>query len=77
MIATLNFAGLVFATILAAAAAVVCNWLFLRVMFHLMRPAAVRKTPEGSALKRTTVRSELVRGTAELVRALAPSRRAI
>jgi hypothetical protein len=54
-----------------------CNWLLLRVMFHLMRPAAVRKTPEGSALKRPRVRPELVHATAELARALAPSRRAV
>jgi len=77
LIATLNFAGLVLATILAAVAAVVCNWLFLRVMFNLMRPAAVRKTPESATANQPTVRSELLRGTAELARALAPSRRAI
>ena len=77
MIATLSFAGLVFATIFAAVAAVVCNWLLLRVMFHLMRPAAVRKNSESAAAIRPTVRTELVRGTAELARAFAPSRRAI
>jgi hypothetical protein len=77
MIATLSFAGLVLATILAAVAAVVCNWLFLRVMFHLMRPATARKTPESAAAKRPTVRTELVRDTAELARAFAPSRRAV
>jgi hypothetical protein len=49
----------------------------LCVMFHLMRPAAVRHTPEGSALKQPTVRTEFVRGAAELTRAFAPSRRAI
>jgi hypothetical protein len=42
-----------------------------------MRPAAVRKTPEGSALKRPTVRTEFGRGIAELARTFAPSRRAI
>jgi hypothetical protein len=77
MIATLNFAGLVLTTIFAAAAAVVCNWLFLRVMFNLMRPAAVQKTPESATANQPTVRSELMCGTAELARALAPSRRAI
>jgi hypothetical protein len=46
MIATLNLAGLAFATMFAAAAAVACNWLLLRVTFHLMRLAAVRKNPE-------------------------------
>ncbi len=45
MIAMLNFAGLVLATIFAAAAAVVCNWLLLQVTFHLMQPAAICKTP--------------------------------
>ena len=77
MIATLSFAGLVLATIFAAVAAVVCNWLFLRVMFNLMRPAAVRKTADSAAAKRPTMRTELVHGTAELARAFAPSRRAI
>lgn len=74
MIATLNLAGLAVATMFAAAAAVACNWLLLRVMFHLMRPAAVRKNPESVSAKRPTVRTELVRGTAELARAFAPNR---
>jgi hypothetical protein len=77
MIAALSFAGLVLATIFAAVAAVLCNWLLLRVMFHLMRPAVVRRTLESASAKRPTVRTELVRGTAELTRAFAPSRRAI
>jgi hypothetical protein len=77
MIATLSFVGLALATIFAALAAVLCNWLLLCVMFHLMRPAAVRKTSEGSALKRPTVRTEFVRGAEELTRAFAPNRRAI
>lgn len=77
MVATLNLAGLVFATMFAATAAVACNWLLLLVMFHLMRPAAVRKNPESVAAKRPTVRTELVRGTAELARVFAPNRRAI
>jgi hypothetical protein len=74
MIATLNLTGLVLATMFAAAAAVTCNWLLLRVMFHLMRPAAVRKNPESVAAKRPTVRTELVRGTTELARVFAPNR---
>jgi hypothetical protein len=77
MIATLSFAGLVLATIFAAVAAVLCNWLLLCVMFHLMRPAAVRKTPEGSGLKRPTVRTEFGRGAEGLTRAFGPSRRAM
>ncbi len=55
MIAMLNFAGLVLATILAAAAAVACNWLMLQVTFHLMQPAAVRKTPTQTLLVRRTM----------------------
>jgi hypothetical protein len=74
MVATLNLAGLVFATMFAAAAAVACNWLLLRATFHLMRPATARKNPESVAAKRPTVRTELVRGTAELARAFAPNR---
>jgi hypothetical protein len=65
MIAMPDFAGLVLATIIAAAAAVACNWLMLRVAFHLMQPAAIRKT---------SVRTELVRGTGLLARAFAPNR---
>jgi len=65
MIAMLNFGGLVVATIVAAAAAVACNWLMLRAAFHLMRPAAVR---------RTWVRTELVRGTDQPARSFAPNR---
>ncbi len=65
MIAMLNFGGLVVATIIAAAAAVACNWLMLRVAFHLMQPAAIRKT---------SVRTELVRGAEQLARTFAPNR---
>ncbi len=65
MIAMLNFAGLVLATIFAAAVAVACNWLMLRVTFHLMQPAAVRKTP---------TQTLLVRRTMLLARAFTPNR---
>jgi hypothetical protein len=65
MIAMLTFGGLLVATIVAAAAAVACNWLMLRVAFHLMQPAAIRKT---------SVRTELVRGTEQLARSFAPNR---
>ncbi len=77
MVATLNLTGLVITTMFAAAAAVACNWLLLRVMFHLMRPAAVRKDPGSAAAKRPAVRTELVSGTAELARVFGPNRRAI
>lgn len=64
MDATLQLAGLTIATIFAAAAAVALHWLGLRVAFRLMQPAAARR--------REPVRSELVRGTQELIRHLAP-----
>lgn len=67
MIGLLNFITLVLATFLAAAAAVALHWLLLRATFALMRPA----TASGRA---KVVRSELVRGTAELARAFAPRR---
>jgi hypothetical protein len=65
MIAMLNFGGLFVATIIAAATAVACNWLMLRVAFHLMRPAAVR---------RTWVRTELVHGPEQPARTFSPNR---
>ncbi len=65
MSAMFNFAGLVLATIFAAAVAVACNWLTLRVTFHLMQPAAVRKTP---------TQTLLVRRTMLLARAFTPNR---
>ncbi len=65
MIAILQFAILVVASLVAAAAAVIFDWLLLRVTLHLMKPAAVR---------RSTIRLELARGTIQLVRALAPHR---
>ncbi len=64
MIAIAHFAGLVLTTIFAAAAAVLLDWLFLRAMFHLMRPATAAKPTFGA---------ELVQGTRELVRHLGPA----
>ena len=65
MIAMLNFAGLVLATIFAAAVAVGCNWLMLQVTFHLVQPAAVRRNPTQTLLTRRTL---------QLVRAFVPNR---
>jgi hypothetical protein len=65
MNAMLNLGGLFVATIIAAATAVACKWLMLRVAFHLMRPAAVR---------RTRVHTELARGTGQPARSFAPNR---
>ena len=65
MIAMLEFATLVIATVFAAAAAVALNWLLLKVAFLMMRPATARRSP---------ARTELVRGTAQLARAFASQR---
>jgi hypothetical protein len=60
-----NVLMLVFATLIAGAAAVAVYWLLLRATVEMMRPAALRPVP---------VRTELARGTAELVRAFNPRR---
>ena len=65
MIAMLHFATLVATTLFAAAAAVALDWLLLRAMFVLMRPATAR---------RVNAPSQLVRGTAQLARAYAAQR---
>jgi len=65
MIPVLQFATLALATVLAAAAAVVFDWLLLRAAFQLMKPAAVR---------RAVLHTELAHGTIRLVRALTPHR---
>jgi hypothetical protein len=65
MIATLHFATLVFTTLLAAAAAVAFNWMLLRAMFVLMRPATAT---------RVNSPTQLVRGTTQLMRAYASQR---
>jgi hypothetical protein len=60
MIAILQFAILVIATLLAVAAAVAFHWLLLRATFLLLRPATAH---------RIAPRMELARGTAALARA--------
>jgi hypothetical protein len=65
MVAMLHFATLVITTLFAAAAAIALNWLFLRVAFVLMQPVTAR---------RIAPRAELVRDTAQLVRADASNR---
>ena len=65
MIAIAHFAGLVLTTIFAAAAAVLLDWLLLRAMFQLMRPATAKNT--------AAFRSELVHGTRELARHFGPA----
>jgi hypothetical protein len=61
----INFAGLLTATLLAAAAALGLDWLLLRAAFHLMRPAAVRSVNDCTAL---------VRGAKQTARAFAARR---
>jgi hypothetical protein len=65
MIAMLQFAIYAITTMFAAAAAVGLHWLFLKAAFLMMRPATARRIP---------VRTELVRGTAQLARAFASQR---
>jgi hypothetical protein len=65
MIAMLHFATLVITTLFAAAAAVAFNFMLLRVMFVLMRPATARRVGASSGL---------VSGTTQLARAYAAHR---
>lgn len=64
MIAVQYLATLVIATMFAAAVAIGFHWLLLQIAFQVMRPAA----------RRTSVRTELVRGTAQLARAFVARR---
>jgi hypothetical protein len=61
----LDFATLALTTVFAAAAAVAFDWMLLRAMFVLMRPATAR---------RVNAPTHLVRGTAQWTRAYAPER---
>ena len=65
MIAMLELTILALITIFAVAVAAGLNWLCLEAAFQMMRPAAAR---------RVAVRTELVRGTAQLARAYSASR---
>jgi hypothetical protein len=65
MIAMLNFATLVIATLFAAAAAVLFQWLLLRAAFLMVSPATAR---------RMAPHTELARGSAALARAYAVHR---
>ena len=69
MIAIAHFAGLAFATIFAASAAVLLDWILLRAMFQLMRPATA-KVPAAS---RSNFSSEIVHGTREIARHFGPA----
>jgi len=79
MTAIANFAGLVITTLFAASAAVLLDWIFLKAMFRLMRPAAVKANPaESPTFARdrkaaSTTASELVHGTRQIARYFAPA----
>jgi hypothetical protein len=60
MIALLQFATLVVATMFAAAAAAAFHWLLLQAAFLMMRPATARRIPP---------RTQLASGTVALARA--------
>ena len=65
MMAMLEFAILVIATMFAVAVAASLSWMLLRVAFALMHPATARRIPP---------RTQLVRGTAQLARAYTANR---
>ncbi len=65
IIAMLQFATLVITTMLATAAAVALQWLFLQAAYVMMQPATARRIP---------VRTELACGTAQLARAYSTTR---
>ena len=65
MIAMLHFATLAVVTIFAGAAAFAFDWLLLRAMFVLMRPATAGHSPEPT---------QLTRRTTQFARAYAPPR---
>jgi hypothetical protein len=52
--AILYLIPLVFATILAAAAAMFMNWLLLQAAFRFMRPATAGRIPQRVVLPRST-----------------------
>ena len=66
MMQMLNLATLIVVTLFAAAAALALDWMLLRVMFVLMRPAAARQPK--------LVPERLVSGTVRLARAYASQR---
>ncbi|HUL15175.1 MAG TPA: hypothetical protein VLV88_04205 [Terriglobales bacterium] len=59
-----HFAGLLFTTVFAVAAAGAMDWLLLKVMFHLMKPATARRP--------LVRRSEIVNATRELAQHFTP-----
>ena len=68
MIGLLHFTTLVITTMCAAAAAVLVNWLLLRAIFELLRPAMAGKIANGVNAKSAT-RLSLVPGTTRVAQA--------
>ncbi|MHB8501970.1 MAG: hypothetical protein ACYDCG_15355 [Candidatus Acidiferrales bacterium] len=68
MIAMLHFATLVVVTIFAAAAAFGFDWMLLRAMFVLMKPATDRRPPAHAHV------AHLAHGTTQLARPYASQR---
>jgi hypothetical protein len=68
MIAISQLTILAIATLFAAGAAILINWLLLRQAFRLMAPAAEKFSNDGST------RAALVRGTAQISRVFAAHR---
>ena len=67
MIAIAHCLGLAIATVFAASAAVLLDWILLYAAFHLMRTAARTPAP--------AFRPELVHGTRQLARHFDPAAR--
>jgi hypothetical protein len=75
MIGILHFLTLVITTMLAAAAAVLVNWLLLRATFQLMRPATADRTSSNSSGAKTARRPLVAgAGTVQVARAYAGRR---
>jgi hypothetical protein len=72
MIGMLHFATLVIVTLLAAAAAVGLDWVLLRLMFVLMRPASARQSAARTQVAAGAAR--LSSGAVQLARAYASQR---
>lgn len=66
MLSMLQVTALVLITIFGAAAALAFNWLLLRTMFALMRPATAGRVP--ATLGGLAARTHLAQGTTQLAR---------
>jgi hypothetical protein len=74
VIAIGNFATLVMATLVAAAAALGFDWLLLNAAFQLMRPATARRSTSGGTAGREVARGTLAVARVQVAPAFAPRR---